>query len=498
MKRTTSILLLMAMLAAVSCGEASTNADTTASTDSATATTAAPVEEGIPEPELPELDFGGEEFTFLMRGRDASSYAQKHIYTEEQNGEIINDTVFARNSATEEKFNIVIKAVENNSDSGAYDAARQYVLSNDPTIDVINIAGYKLGGLVTEHMLVDFQTVPHINLDAEYWDQNAIDQLMIANKIYIMQNDITVSSASNARLLYYNRTLAEKYQLDDPYDLVQENKWTLDTFFGMIQSISSDLNGDGKFDEHDQYGMLSEWSEYNGTILHLMAGCGVRQTVSDADGLPMIDIMNDKVDDIITRAYEALENNDYAISYQELSNTADITGFPHVFDYARSLFAGGQFLFVQNGSEITVQFTNMEDDYGIAPNPKYDESQESYYHLVDKCACMFAIPISAGDLERIGAVMEYMAWHSNKTLLPAFYEVTLEGKRLRSEHDVEMLELVKETTFYEFSDYYNIGLANIIWSAYEDGGNLASAYAKQEKMMQIKLDKLIKTVSEAE
>ncbi|MBE6611035.1 MAG: extracellular solute-binding protein [Ruminococcaceae bacterium] len=496
MKRTTSILLLMAMLAAVSCGDSGTTADTTASTDSTT--TAAPVETGIPEPELPEKDYGGAEFTFLMRGRTASSYKQIYIYTDEQNGEVINDAVYDRNRAVEEKFNIDIQAVEYNKDGEVLKAARQYVMSNDAAIDVINNEAYELGSLAGEAYLVDFSGIPHINLSAEYWDQNAIEQLKIADKLYIMQNDITVNALSLARFIFYNRSLAEEYKLDDPYTLVQENKWTLDTFFGMIQSISSDLNGDGKFDEHDQYGMLSEGGDSNATIIHLLAGCGMMHTTPDADGMPVLNLMNEKVDDIITRTYEAIGNNDYAITYEEMAKTADITGFANVYNYARSLFAGGQFLFVQNGCGTTSQFTNMEDDYGIAPNPKYDESQESYHHKVDKYANMFAVPISAGDLEKVGAVMEYMAWYSNKKLLPAFYEVTLQGKRLRSEHDVEMLELVKNTTFYELADIYNFGTSGIIWAAFQKGGNLSSVYASKAPAVETKIDKLIEAFSELE
>ena len=111
MKRTISTLLLIAMLAGMTaCGE-SGGSEVTDNTAGDT-TTAEPVVTGIPEPELPDKDYGGEEFTFLIRGEGSGSYRERWVYAEEENGEVVNDAVFRRNQATEEKFNIKIKIVE--------------------------------------------------------------------------------------------------------------------------------------------------------------------------------------------------------------------------------------------------------------------------------------------------------------------------------------------------------------------------------------------------
>ncbi|MBO5218257.1 MAG: hypothetical protein J6C52_02425, partial [Clostridia bacterium] len=136
MKRSISVLLLIAMFAGMTaCGESGGNevTDTTAGDT----TTAEPVETGIPEPELPALDYGGATFTFLIRGRKATSYYERYVYTDEMNGEIVNDAVFDRNRAVEEKFNLKIAVVENN-DGGEIEDARTYILSGDPGIDAIS------------------------------------------------------------------------------------------------------------------------------------------------------------------------------------------------------------------------------------------------------------------------------------------------------------------------------------------------------------------------
>ena len=79
-----SMLILTAILA--SCGEATPSADTTAA--DAPGTTAAPVETEL-APDLPDLDLKGETITILYR--DAM---KNEFWTEEQNGEIVNDAVY--------------------------------------------------------------------------------------------------------------------------------------------------------------------------------------------------------------------------------------------------------------------------------------------------------------------------------------------------------------------------------------------------------------------
>ena len=497
MKRSISMLLLIAMLAGMTaCGE-SGGGNTVTETTSGDTTTAEPVETGIPEPELPVKDYGGATFTFLMRGRTAPSYMQKYIFAEEMNGEVVNDAIFDRNRAVEEKFNIKIEIVENNN-NGEINDARTYILAGDPGVDVISAQRFQLGTLAAEGYLVDFNGIPNIDMTAPYWDQNAIEQLSVADRLYLMANDITVNNLAGARFIFYNKRLVEEYKLPNPYEAVQNNTWTLNTFFNMISAVSSDLNGDAVFDHNDLYGMLTEDGSSNGTVVHLLAGSGVRFTTNNKDGVPELSINNEKTQDIISRVFSAIQENDNAISYVELKKTADTSAFANEYNYGRSLFANGQFLFVQNGANVVTAFVDMEDDYGIAPNPKYDAAQENYHHKVDKYALIFGVPVSMGDIDRVGAVMEYMAWLSNKTVVPAYFDVTLQAKRLRDATDYEMLELVKASTYYELADTFNLGVDSIVWSAYEGGGSLASAYAASSASVEAKLADLIETFSSLE
>nr|MBQ4320163.1 extracellular solute-binding protein [Clostridia bacterium] len=492
------LALILAMLTLTgtlaSCGSDGTddNAQTSADTNPTETTAAETTTEENPEPTLPDLNYDGADFTYLIRGRNMSSYKELYIYQEELNGEVVNDAVVNRNGQVEDKFGIVIKAVETAAEADDSTLVQKYVLSNDPTIDVLSVKRDILGQHAKAGYLVDFNTVDHVNLTAKYWDANAVTELAIADKLYMMPNDTSMSNFASARFIFVNKKLLEDYSLDDPYQLVHDNKWTFDKMFEMASKVSEDLNGDGKRDHSDRYGFLAEIGANNGNIIHLMAAAGQQITVRDDKGMPVLNIMNERTQAIIDKVRNTLTDINTAIDYETLGKTADLGSYPHVYNYARmEMFTNDHFLFLQNGLNIIHQFSNMESDFGIIPNPKYEESQDSYGHLNDMYALLFAIPVTCSDLERAGAVLEYSGWLSSETLRPAFYETTVLNKRIRDERDVDMLDIINASCVYDVSQIYSLGASNIIWIAYRDGGTLASTYAANESAVLAKLDELI-------
>ena len=53
---------------------------------------------------------------------------------------------------------------------------------------------------------------------------------------------------------------------------------------------------------------------------------------------------------------------------------------------------------------------------------------------------------------RTGMILEYMAAKSNEILLPKYYEEVLHKQRLDSEDDREMMDIIRNSVRYEFTD----------------------------------------------
>ncbi|MBQ2707449.1 MAG: hypothetical protein IJF67_04230, partial [Clostridia bacterium] len=104
MKKTTTTVLLIAMLAAcASCGESGTAVETTAGTD----TTVPAVEETTESiaPKFEPKDFGGVDFNIVstVSGYDGGD---NWFTAEEENGDTLNDAVYKRNVIVEETLNV--------------------------------------------------------------------------------------------------------------------------------------------------------------------------------------------------------------------------------------------------------------------------------------------------------------------------------------------------------------------------------------------------------
>lgn len=485
--RLISLLLLVIMLfgALAACGGGSDKPKTTTAEGDTPVTEAETTTEFVPD--LPELDLNGEDFTFLIRSRNAKSYGDKYVYTEDMDGEVVNDAIYERNSKVGEKFNTGIAVIEQD-DSASH--AKKLIQAGDDVFRVLSAQRNGLGSIATEGFLYDWNNVPYVDLEAAWWDPNAKENLSIMNKLYMMPSDISMANFASARFLYFNKEIVENYGLDDPYKLIDANEWVLDRYLGMVKGVSTDLNGDGVMDRNDRFGQLAEHGASNSNAIHFFIGCDIRFYNRDNEGRLVINpIVNEKAETVISKLRAVLYETDYAIDYSKCSEGADTSGFNHIFDYCRSLFAAGHFLFVQNGIGVSEQFKDMEMDYGVAPNPKYDSSQDNYWHATDMYALLFAIPVTSTDLESTGIVMEYMSWLSQKLLLPAYYDITIKSKRVRDDKAGEILDIIKGGMTYDLAKIMGVNFTAVIWDAYTSG-NFASTYAAKEEGLKVSIDKL--------
>ncbi|MBO7405403.1 MAG: hypothetical protein J6V24_10625, partial [Clostridia bacterium] len=135
-------------------------------------------------------------------------------------------------------------------------------------------------------------------------------------------------------------------------------------------------------------------------------------------------------------------------------------------------------------------FRDMEPGYGVIPNPKLDEAQQEYYHLVDPCTCAWFMPAAPVDPDFTDQIFTAWAYHSND-MREAYYEKTLKHKRMNAPEDSEMLDLIFTSLRYQVSQLCDLGIASVINNAYTSG-NLASTYARAEKNINKKRQTIFK------
>ena len=56
--------------------------------------------------------------------------------------------------------------------------------------------------------------------------------------------------------------------------------------------------------------------------------------------------------------------------------------------------------------------------------------------------------------ERTGVILDALTYESYENILPIFYDVTLSQKGLRNEESIEMLQIIRDTRFFDLGDAY--------------------------------------------
>lgn len=442
------------------------------------------VEETEPVPDLPYDNFDGRELRCLY---PVEYYKVEDMWVEGLTGEVVNDAVYHRNVQVEDTFNITITAQEQVERYAVIEKAKKEIAGGIASFDLMMEECNHAFPQALQGIFYNWLDLPYINMEADYWDTNTRDELSLRGNLYPMVSDISMAPSAQARFLYINKTMAKKYGLTIPYGDVRDGTWTMDKMMDMVVMVAEDLNGDGVMDGNDQFGMLTENPEF------FIVGCGVVLAEKNDNDEPEFCFVSERTVSVLEKVSELLNDKEHTLSYEETAKGQDTSGYLHIYAYGRAQFAAGKFLFVQNGAGVSNQFTDMEDEYGMLPNPKLDEEQDSYYHLMDAFASMMFLPITLEDPEMMGQVLEYWSFLSSSTVKEAYYETTMKKKRVNAPDDAEMLDIVRSTCRYEITYIYDTGALNILRSA-ATKGNLMSTWASQEKSVNTKLEKLLDAV----
>ena len=154
------------------------------------------------------------------------------------------------------------------------------------------------------------------------------------------------------------------------------------------------------------------------------------------------------------------------------------------------MFADGRVAFTlvtHLGDQVKPAIEN-DVSYGIVPYPKVNVEQENYYG-----ACtdyLFTIPMTIRDNERVGAVLEAMAYAGYKHIRPAYCEQTLKTRFATDPDCAEMLNLIFDNRVISFSYLYSGMQANLIAKTVQTM-NVASYLRAQSRAEQKVLDKTI-------
>jgi len=434
-------------------------------------------------PNFEPVDMQGYVFKFGTRDDATHEYPAhtRDLFAEAETGDLINDVVYRRNMAVEEKFNCKIEmdALPEDNEKRANDVVDKSVKAGDKSYDVLLSHMMHAVDTAVKGCLYDIAQFPNIDLSKPYWNQGVRTGFSISNMLHIGLSDLSFSTNENLYCMFFNKSLMKDYGIENPYVFVNENKWTFDKFNELIRVGAVDLNGDGKMDDSDQYGYIS-----SSAMNFLWAG-GSQIMKKDADDMPVLDYLNEKTIAIFDKAYD-ITNNDYTFKKIEWFDKDAIR-----------MFANGQGIFYSSQLCRVNDLRATEFDFGIIPYPKFDSAQEKYYSYVDGHASLMGIPLNLPNPEWTGMIIEELSFLSYRDILPTYYDVVLNVKLVRDEESIEMLKILFDSKTFDFGyawgawDFWYIFIENI----QQEKRDFVSAYEKKEasalKAMQKKIDAIL-------
>lgn len=413
-----------------------------------------------PEPDLPEEDFEGYEFKILNRIYGYSCYNFEYQYVEKEDGSLINDAVFQRNLAVEEKYNVKISEIL--TQNPAADIPKS-ILAGDQAFDIAFIRSEGISSIVQPGMLIDFNTIPNINMDNPWWDQNARRDFSVLGKQLWMTSDLTICHYDTAIILFFNKKLAEDYILPNYYDLVRDGKWTYDVFSESIKNLPIDIDGNGTLDKNDLFPMAG-W--YSITYTQWFHSGGQKIITKDSND----NLVFNASTQAFTEQFDRVKNILSTSKIPTSANNAD-----HLLMFNTDLL-----LFFSATTGEAKEFRDMKNDFGIIPAPKPDESQENYY-VYSNYPIPFVVPSTATDLNRTGIVLEALSYEGYKTVIPNYYEIMIQTKYVRDTETIDMLDnYINNNLMYDMGNDIIRSVGDPITKLIMEGKDLISYIASTE------------------
>lgn len=453
------LVLATAMTLLISCGDAPTAgsaaapaADTAASADTEeaaeTVTDRSQAKDTLPD----GLDFEGLEISVLYRGGQNES----EITFESLTGDIVNDAVYNRNISVAERLNIKWNFLPfGDANAQSFPAnAKSAVLAGSDDYSIFAWAQYSVLPLCLEGLILNIADAAYIDYEQPWWNSAYMDTLQIGSSSrFFLMGDVSLVALQDTAAVFFNQKLYGDAHGDanELYQKVLDGDWTIDVMQELTEEVYEDLNGNGKADTEDRYGVAATTCANTEFFAY---GLGLKVIGRDSDDLPTIVVDTERNAMILERL-----NRFY---YENTGMTTEY-GDAEFFNQntVAQVFAADRLMFYPIWLKNCAYLRDMTSDYGVLPYPKFDATQDDYISLEQDTASIFCIPVISAHPEEISAVLEAMCAENYRTVIPAYYDVALKNKYTRDEMSAAMIDLVHDTTLTDFGYAYCYALNEI-------------------------------------
>lgn len=391
-------------------------------------------------------DFGDKKFDgeFTVFSRVETDYEYKGSET----GGSVDQAVYKRNASVEERLGVSINLI---TSVGGWDQRAEFlgkcraevVGGGTGGYDLISSHSVYLGTLGTEGLAIDLTTLPAVNMQKLWWNQNLYDALNINGHVYHMIGDIGYTIYEYLQVMYVNETKFESVgnDLNELYELVEDGEWTYTKLFEYAATYGSGVGDDGD----GNYGLLTNVHAFRASV---MAQDSYVYRRDENGRFYYPDSIPDKLLNIVKQAM---------VQYKEKDNILFHSAWDDGDEAETPIFNSGRALFYSQviGKAQKIRDA-LSDRYGILPLPKYDVLQDHYMSLCRDTVTAVMVPTTTKNQEKTGYCTEAMAMYGYNLIRPAYYETTLKVRQFDDPRYGKILDTIRDGLTYEAIESYTL------------------------------------------
>ena len=429
-------------------------------------------------PEIGKKNYDDEFYLHILPDVNPVGY----YWVEESKNDIMSDAVYSRQEKVRQHIGVEIVGTATGNFSEYIEPFKTAVKNKDGSVDtLISHVHTGIDGLVGENYLTDFNDVPGVELSADYWNQEFMEDISLNDHMYLGFNNFNILYTY---VVAFNKGMLDKYDdsfEESVYDMVNNYHWTLDKMISIASLVYIDKSNDGKTAD-DTFGISAyHWVPFCG-FLH---SSNINLVEVDSQGYYKVSVYNDvnreKTVALIDKI-KALTLTDYAW-FKGSSETISLGSNRVLFNLT-----------------ATISLTSLLDsdvEFGVLPYPMWDESQKDVGYRSLQWGGYLCIPSYTRDIQMIGETIELLAFYSDD-VADAYYQKLLGKQVADSPQDKQMLELIWDSVCSDFGQtYYSVVVDTSllymvpILTKEDTTQNIASFMAKVDKMADKKFKQFI-------
>lgn len=408
--------------------------------------------------DLPDENFNGRSFNIITPSYDSPALYQMFV-SQVEDGEIINDAVYKRTVIIEDRYNIKINQTTNDGPAGK---AQKSIKAGNDDYNLIVERAWASFPLANSGMYENMYEIPYVSDSLSekkpWWNAALVRDMTINGKLYFNGGDIIMADKMLVYMTLFNKKLFAENNIEYPYKYVLDGTWTLDKMFSITRGLNKDINGDGKLDESDRWGLMAEYS----TAQRLYASAGEKMIRTDNGGYAQFSMNTQRSLAVIDKIMPYMLDGESMLKAEDMKNPSN--GYSGVYFQDDRIFMW----MATMENIIHGNLRAMPTDFGIVPTPKFDEYQEQYCTFMEMSAYMLSIPVTT-DFAFTGLITEALAYESVSTVTPAFYDLTLRVKNTRDDESEAMLDIIFNNRNYDIGTFNtNLSVYDIFYSAVAD------------------------------